>query len=66
MSRTLCIFKPDLACNRHDVAHALLRLLAVDLVPTALQFVDITVPQAARLSTLRTRGNRTTAATLIS
>ncbi len=49
MSRTLCIFKPDLAAKRHNVAHALLRLLAVDLVPTCLTLIDITFAQAARL-----------------
>ncbi len=49
MSRTLCIFKPDLAASRKDVAHALLRLLAVDLVPSALLLMDVTFAQAARL-----------------
>lgn len=49
MSRTLCIFKPDLASKRIDTTHALLRLLAIDLVPVALKRVTLTVAQAARL-----------------
>lgn len=49
MSLTLCIFKPDLAANRHDVGHALLRLLAIDLVPMSLQYREITTSQAMRL-----------------
>lgn len=49
MSRTLCIFKPDLAANRHNAGQALMRLLAIDLVPSGLLLMDITIAQAMRL-----------------
>jgi nucleoside-diphosphate kinase len=49
MSRTLCIFKPDLTADRRATAQALLRLLALDFVPTTLAFVQLTKAQATQL-----------------
>lgn len=49
MSRTLCIFKPDLTGDRRATNQALLRLLAVDFVPTTLAFTALTKAQAAKL-----------------
>lgn len=49
MSRTLCIFKPDLTANRANTTHALIRLLAIDLLPVQMRQMVITVPQALRL-----------------
>lgn len=48
MSLTLCVFKPDLSA-RHDVAHALIRILAIDLVPIQLKRITMTFAQAMRL-----------------
>jgi nucleoside-diphosphate kinase len=49
MSRTLCIFKPDLAGSRAKTNQALLRLLALDFVPTNLMLTQMTKDQAKRL-----------------
>ena len=47
--RTLCIFKPDLTARRADVAHALIRLLAVDLMPVAMRRDVLSSGQAREL-----------------
>ncbi len=49
MSRTLCIFKPELTTDRKDIAHALLRLLAIDLIPVELNCMTLTPAQVMRL-----------------
>jgi nucleoside-diphosphate kinase len=47
--RTLCIFKPDLTGRHADVAHALIRIVAIDLLPVALRRDVITMGQAREL-----------------
>jgi nucleoside-diphosphate kinase len=49
MERTLCIFKPDLAARRANVAQALVRLIAVELLPVRMERMTISTPQALRL-----------------
>jgi nucleoside-diphosphate kinase len=49
MSLTLCIFKPDLADSRVKSGQALLRMLAVDLLPINLVLTRMTEAQAEKL-----------------
>lgn len=49
MSRTLCIFKPDLTASHANTTQALIRLLAIGLLPVQMRQTVITVPQALRL-----------------
>ena len=49
MSLTLCIFKPDLADSRINSGQAMLRLLAVDLLPINLVLTRMTMTQAKTL-----------------
>jgi nucleoside-diphosphate kinase len=49
MSRTLCIFKPDLAASRVNVAQTLVRLISIDLLPIRMQRETLSTPQALRL-----------------
>lgn len=47
--RTLCIFKPDLAANEQHTASALIRLLAIGLLPVQLVRATMTIAQAVQL-----------------
>lgn len=49
LGRTLCIFKPDLTYRSLDTAQALIRILAIELVPIRLQRMTLSTTQAMRL-----------------